>query len=243
MEAPHATDTTMTSQSTTSPAELTASPVPPTEILAAGERFTLLPDRAAFWGRTRTLFLSDVHLGKAQTLAAAGIGLPVDAILEAQLQAITGVIQRVRAERVFIIGDLIHAPIGLTTPLIEKVAQWRTTFTTDLLLIPGNHDRKIELVASSWNIQITDPVYQEGPFTFVHDPASASSDGEYLWSGHTHPAAYLRQGKGGFKIPCFYVGQTFTVLPAFSHFTGGVVIKPAPNERLFGLVSDRVIAL
>lgn len=246
-----ATNTSMPAQDCIQTSHLVPGALPPTVIHLGGEEITLLPQRAAFWARTQTLFLSDVHLGKAQTLAAIGIGLPCEAMLQAQLQALESLIQHVHARRVFIIGDLIHAPVGLTAELIETVAAWRTSCTTELVLIPGNHDRKIERVASSWKIQLTDAVYQEGPFTFAHDPVSAppspptptSTGGGFQWSGHIHPAAKIRQGKGSLKLPCFHIGRTFAVLPAFSPFTGGVSVRPAPGERLYGIVSDRVIPL
>src|SRR5262249_50769057 len=39
----------------------------------AGERVTLLAERAAYWQRTRTLLVADTHFGKAATFRAAGI--------------------------------------------------------------------------------------------------------------------------------------------------------------------------
>mgnify|MGYP000930301407 CR=1 FL=1 len=41
------------------------------EIPLLGESLALLPERAAFWGRTRTLFVADFHLGKAASFRKA----------------------------------------------------------------------------------------------------------------------------------------------------------------------------
>ena len=46
------------------------------ECEVAGERLVLLPEKAAFWPRTRALFVADFHLGKAATFRSAGIPLP-----------------------------------------------------------------------------------------------------------------------------------------------------------------------
>jgi len=41
-----------------------------------GEGVELCADRALFWTRTRTLFVADVHLGKAAAFRAGGVPLP-----------------------------------------------------------------------------------------------------------------------------------------------------------------------
>ncbi len=41
-----------------------------------GEHVSLLPERALFWPRAATLFITDVHLGKAATFRAAAISIP-----------------------------------------------------------------------------------------------------------------------------------------------------------------------
>ena len=46
------------------------------EINVASERLWLLPDRAAYWPRTKTLLIADAHLGKAAAFRRAGIPVP-----------------------------------------------------------------------------------------------------------------------------------------------------------------------
>jgi hypothetical protein len=41
-----------------------------------GEAVELCADRALFWTRTRTLFVADVHLGKAAAFRAGGVPVP-----------------------------------------------------------------------------------------------------------------------------------------------------------------------
>jgi metallophosphoesterase superfamily enzyme len=46
------------------------------ECIVMGERFVLLPEKAAFWPAMKTLFVADFHLGKAASFRRAGIPLP-----------------------------------------------------------------------------------------------------------------------------------------------------------------------
>ena len=42
----------------------------------AGEAVCLLPRRALWWRAMRTLFVADVHLGKAETFRTLGVPVP-----------------------------------------------------------------------------------------------------------------------------------------------------------------------
>ena len=43
----------------------------------AGQELILMPERAAFWERTQTLFIADAHWGKAATFRAHAIPIPM----------------------------------------------------------------------------------------------------------------------------------------------------------------------
>ena len=45
-------------------------------ITVAGEALLLLPERAAYIERTRTLLIADAHFGKAAAFRAAGVLVP-----------------------------------------------------------------------------------------------------------------------------------------------------------------------
>ena len=55
-----------------------ASPQPVHRATLAGEAVELLPERALHWIRERTLFVADVHLGKAAAFRAGGVPVPRD---------------------------------------------------------------------------------------------------------------------------------------------------------------------
>jgi len=207
----------------------------------AGEAVELRPERAAHWTGGRALLLADLHLGKSGAFRAAGAAVP-DGDVHEQLDRLEAALTATAAERVIVVGDLLHAPAGLTPSLIDAVASWRARHTHEWSVIPGNHDRRIGTLAESWNLSIRDETLRVGPFAFCHDPhdplVGTACDG-YVWSGHTHPAVRLRLAAQRVRVPAFVVGRDRAILPAFSRFTGGVAHRPQPGDRLFAVTPGR----
>ena len=80
----------------------------------------------------------------------------------------------------------------------------------------------------------------EGPFAFVHHPATPREG--YAIAGHLHPAATLvGRGRQAERLPCFWFGARCAVLPAFGEFTGMASIEPRAGDRVFVIAGDRVV--
>jgi DNA ligase-associated metallophosphoesterase len=199
----------------------------------------LLPERAVYWPHAKTVLVADVHLGKCEAIRVEGGPMP-DSILRADLERLGAVLARTEAARLVVLGDLLHAAAGVTPWLIDEVAAWRCRAApaTEVVLVPGNHDTRIPAVASAWGLRV-ERDFAEPPFGFCHHPCER--EGLYMWAGHIHPLASLRSRRDELLLPAFWLGARTAVLPAFSAFTGGVPIRPAPGERLFAAVEDRVI--
>lgn len=213
----------------------------------AGERVAFLPQRAAWWERARTLILADLHLGKAEAFAAAGAGLN-GGVLDETLARISHCALALNASRLIIVGDLLHAPAGLTPGLIDRVREWRRTLTAQIVVVPGNHDRRIETVAREWDLLVTGSSLVEPPFGFVHDPIDippppALPDARAWWVGHVHPCVWLGGRADALKLPCFIVSDRAIQLPAFSTFTSGVCVRTAPGERVHVIADSTVLPL
>ncbi len=211
---------------------------------AAGERVVLLPERAAWWPGVRTLLVADLHLGKADAMRAHGAAVPT-ATNHESLTRLARLVERHAAARVMVLGDLLHAPLGITEDLVESVAVWRAGVDVELVLVPGNHDRKVERVAERWGMRVTAGVVREGVFEFVHDDAARAhaEQASFVWSGHVHPVARVRAPGGMLRPACFVVGGRGCVLPAFSLFTGGAPVCAHGGERLYACADDVVIEL
>ncbi len=214
----------------------------------AGQHVTLLPHRAAFWHEQATLLVADLHLGKVE--AYASLGLPLPDMMRAQLRALDAVIAATSPTRVLILGDLLHAPAGLTEPMLETVRVWRESHTCEFAVIPGNHDRHLDKVAQWWGMRALPERHDEGPFTFIHEPAPIA--GRFVFAGHVHPVVKLRSSADTLKLWCFVIDASggpsahaksgVCTLPAFCDFTsGGVVDQRIGARRIYAIADGRVV--
>lgn len=204
----------------------------------AGEHIELLPERAVWWRSARMLLVADLHLGKEHAFAKAGIGVP-GAVLDETLARLSRCVKRTGAERLFVAGDLLHAELGTTPELIERVAAWRADLDATIEIVPGNHDRNITDVAARWRLRLHPSKLCMGPFRIVHEPDAGCAD-RYTWAGHLHPAVELSAAGDSLRLPCFRIGTTVGVLPAFSVFTGRVAAAACPGDRFYAVTPERV---
>jgi uncharacterized protein len=205
-----------------------------------GETIELLPERGAYWPARRTLLVADLHLGKEHAFGAAGIGVP-STVLAETLDRLARCVVMTGAERVLILGDLLHARSGTTPEVVGRVAEWRSSINAALLLVPGNHDRGVEAVCEAWGIALGPERLEEPPFRFTHVPPERGDASLYTIAGHLHPAVRLGGGADSLRLPCFRVGRRCTVLPAFSRFTGRTAADFRPGDRLYALTETHVL--
>ncbi|MEZ6232769.1 MAG: ligase-associated DNA damage response endonuclease PdeM [Phycisphaerales bacterium] len=215
------------------------------EIEAVGERLWLMPERAVWWPRRETLIVADLHLGKSQALRAGGAAVPAG-VLDESLARLTSAIERAGATRLLVVGDLLHAGIGLTPDLIDRVAAWRREFPGVVAVVPGNHDRSLARVRDAWGLEITDGIHVDAPLAFVHDPATCENADAlpgvgFTWCGHVHPAVRIRGGGDAVKLPCFAIGPRLGLLPAFTRFAAGGGWSRASGWRTIAIAEERLI--
>ncbi|MEN0020954.1 MAG: hypothetical protein AAF747_08745, partial [Planctomycetota bacterium] len=94
-----------------------------------------------------TLLVADTHFGKAEAYRKHGVALPVS-LLDDSLDRLSRAVRATAAERVIVLGDLLHAPVGTTSSLLEAVAEWRAGFPAQIDVVPGNHDRGLHRAAA-----------------------------------------------------------------------------------------------
>ena len=207
------------------------------EVNVAGETLVLRGDRSLYWPRERALVVADVHVGKTESLRGDGVAVP-DGTMFDDLVRLSSAIEETAAERVIVIGDLVHDARGLTPVVREFVARWRRTVPCRLDLVLGNHDRRVRQLPLDWEMVVHDPCLTLAPFAFCHEEAVA---GAYTFVGHVHPAINLSGGGDGVRVPCFHVGASVMVLPAFSTLTAGVAVHLEPGERAIAVVQGYVV--
>jgi DNA ligase-associated metallophosphoesterase len=223
-------------------------PVPPDsgiELALAGSVVRLLAQRALWWPAERTLFVADVHLGKAETFRALGVPVPAGPT-EATLRRLAALVDDTAARRLVVLGDLLHARVAQQSATLGALRAWRRERAAlHFTLVRGNHDDRAGDPPADLGIEVVDAPSRLGPFALCHEPEPTPdpcAPAGYRLAGHRHPAVRLR-GRAGdrARLPCFQVGPGQAVLPAFGEFTGAADVVPAPRERLFAIAGDRVI--
>jgi len=231
-------------------------------LVVAGVSLRLLAGRAVWWPEASTLFVADVHLGKAESFSALGVPVPRGPTA-ATLDRLAGLVDACAATRLVVLGDLLHARQAQAPATIGLLRQWRARHAgLHCVLVRGNHDDHAGDPPADLGIEMVTEGERLGPFSLCHVPCdsgappSAASGvdqrsgdrqcqpGGYRLAGHLHPAVRL-SGRGGasVRLPCFRVGESQMVLPAFGDFTGGATIVRIAGERVFAIAPPRVIEL
>lgn len=200
----------------------------------------LTPGRSIFWEEKKLLILSDLHLGKSGHFRKSGIAVPQKVFRE-DLQRLFDQVRFFNPKELLIVGDLFHSTDNKEHELFLK---WRKDMPiTPIRLIRGNHD----ILPGEWyaeaGIELVENELVIDEFVFTHDISSASSsNGHYYFSGHIHPGIVLNgMGKQSIRLPCFYFGKQFAVLPAFGKFTGTHAMDPGKGDHVFAILEKEVI--
>ncbi|WP_300602312.1 ligase-associated DNA damage response endonuclease PdeM [Niabella sp.] len=211
-----------------------------TEIHYKDETLILSAARAAYWPARKMLMLADLHLGKTGYFRAHGIPVSRE-VMEDDLRRLTGLIEQFKPEQVLVAGDMFHHRFNNDVLVFKN---WRQAYQElQFVLVPGNHDRHMEVDYADLSIQVTGPEHINPPFHFVHEMEEAHPE-RLTISGHVHPG-YLLSGKArqALCLPCFVYGPHQLLLPAFSAFTGlCTTFEKAPGAHYFVISGDKIFA-
>ena len=208
----------------------------------AGERLSLLPERAAYWERMTTLFVADPHFGKAAAFRAAGVLVPRGTTSET-LARLDRCLAQTDASRIVFLGDFLHAKEGRSPETFRTINEWRERRSSvETILVRGNHDARAGDPPKELRIVCVSAPVLEAPFVFAHHPVR--SDDGYVLAGHVHPGVTLYgAGKQASKLPCFWFGRETAVLPAFGEFTGLARVSPVEGDRVWVTVDGSVVSV
>lgn len=202
-----------------------------------GHPLTLLGQRAVYLPQSRTLVLSDVHLGKAATFQIHGIPVPKGDDLH-DLSRMSQLIESTQAKHLIIAGDLLHSPSGISPELIDSLDSWIQKCPASLTLVCGNHDRR----AFQRHQMESVSTLEINGLQIIHDPEDAA-EGPAI-CGHLHPVIQMKEGlRRSLRAPCFWLRQQTLILPSFGTFTGGHPIRPTPGQRVFAANNQRVVEI
>ena len=205
-----------------------------------GEELILHPYRCVYWEKEETLWISDLHLGKANHFQKSGIPIP-DQLSDQNWSRLYHLLDQFAPSKVLFMGDLFHSKINIDWTILGR---FLSIFeSTSYYLIKGNHDILDSNEYQNNDLSVHDEL-KIPPFIFTHHPLNEIEDGWYNICGHVHPAVRLRGlARQGAKVPCYYFSENQGILPAFGAFTGTAAIKPSKKDSLYLIVDDQVIAV
>jgi DNA ligase-associated metallophosphoesterase len=196
------------------------------ETTIAREAVLLLASRALYWVREQRLFLSDLHLGKADVFRRAGIGLPRGGTAD-DLGRLSDALHATGAREVWILGDVVHGAVH-DSAWRDDWSAWRAAHPDiGVAALAGNHDRA--LAGAGLGVELLGEAHDTGPFALRHEPTVVP--GLHVLSGHLHPCIAV-PGLGPRRWPVFWLQADTTVLPAFSEFTGGCQVDASGRDGI-----------
>ena len=200
--------------------------------------------RCVYWEERKALIVSDLHFGKTGHFRKSGIAVPQN-IFKEDLQRLFAEIQFYQPRQVIIVGDMFHSRENKEMNLFLK---WRNDISAiEVVLVKGNHD----VLAEGWykkaGITVKKEKLQVGKFSFIHDITDYDEEKDfdgYLFSGHIHPGVSVRSGiRQMLNFPCYYFGEKYAVLPAFSKFTGLYCIDPKMKDTVYAITDKALIKI
>lgn len=201
-----------------------------------GESVLLLGARALYRPASQALLIADLHLGKGDAFRRAGIGLPRGGTLH-DLERLDALLARWPTRIVWILGDMLHGPLH-EAHWVQQWQQWRMRHAAlEIAVIRGNHDHALR--ADTLHVHDAGEQSDDGHLVLRHAPHPVA--GRHVLCGHVHPLCALPGLPR--RLPAFWLRPGITILPAFSHFTAGVVPALREGERLAPCVDEEIVPL
>src|SRR3954451_12949016 len=98
--------------------------MPEKAVEIAGEKLVARADASLLWPAQSTLFVADVHFGKAASFRAAAVPVPVGTTASI-LARLTQAIEATNPRRLVFLGDLWHAKEGRREEIFSSLRDWR----------------------------------------------------------------------------------------------------------------------
>lgn len=209
------------------------------EVTVGRESALLLPDRAMWLPRFRTLLIADLHIGKGMHFRKAGIPIP-GGVAESDLLRLDHLVRKWKPAEVIFLGDLFHSrynsewdAFGLQITRMRKVR---------FILVRGNHDILEQAHYDQFGIQVHADTLPLGGLMLSHDRMDQIPEGSYNLAGHVHPGFRLKgKARQSAMLPCFHLGPQAGILPAFGRFTGMKAMMAQPDDQVVVVVNDKLL--
>lgn len=216
------------------------------QITLDGHSMALLPSGAVLSPDSLTLWVADIHLGKAATFRNLGIPVPQGTTTQT-LAKLSRDIEEYGIVQLVVLGDFLHGKaVQRANATLDALARWRERHAKlRITLVRGNHDDRAGDPAQRFAIDVVDqPFMLDGLYgCHDHDEIQRYLPGPVL-HGHVHPVVrIIGRGKDRLRLPCFLVSKDRCLLPAYGAFTGGFVVQPNADQTCYVIADQAVYRL
>jgi DNA ligase-associated metallophosphoesterase len=202
----------------------------PSQISVAGN--VLLDGRLAiFHKRQGWLAVADLHYGYELSQRAAGNLFPLWGMQSIE-ERLLELLRDYSPSHLILLGDLVHDRAA-KDELLSLVTRLRES--CEVLLIAGNHDRRLD------DVDLVESWQSEG-FYFHHGHCETEQRDVIQVIGHHHPAATIRDGAGlHLKLPAFVQEENCWIMPAFSPWAAGTSWTATESSRVWLCSPQRIL--
>lgn len=197
-------------------------------ITVKGELVHLLPQRALYRPKHRTLYVADLLW---RTPAAHD-----------ELRRLTAALKSVGARRLVILGGLVSTP-ELEPAVITAVEKWRAVDPAlHIDLVASDHAQSLDALPASWHMHTLPPLFDDAGFVLSHVPAPDAEG--FVLCGALNPTWKMYgRGKQEMILPSFVQTARMLVFPAFSHFMSTPRYRFDDLEHVYGVTDQHVIQI
>lgn len=201
----------------------------------------LLKEKAVWIPEMSSIFIADLHFGKAAHFRKSGIPIP-EPIHQEDLTILHTLITTYNPKNVYFLGDLFHSDLNQQWTTLNHFLRGFAQVNFNLVL--GNHDI---LPASEYDLStfgvFREPLELEN-LILSHEPLDEIEKDKINLCGHIHPGIRLvGKARQSIRLSCFFYKPNQLILPAFGKFTGLALVKPSSNDQVFGITNKRVIPI
>lgn len=181
------------------------------------------------------LIIADLHLGYENALLSEGVLIPkfqYKKIIKRLEEIFQNANSYCRIKRVIINGDLKHE-FGRKSRQEDKetseLINFLRHYTTEIVLIRGNHDNFIRAIAENLNVKFCEN-FEVKNFFILHGDKIPKNFNDLVKNktiviAHEHPCVGLRTSERTEKMKCFLKGNfknnNLIVMPAFNFIAEG----------------------
>ncbi|NVK03213.1 MAG: ligase-associated DNA damage response endonuclease PdeM [Flavobacteriia bacterium] len=207
------------------------------KIVLQNEDVEITAERTLWFERKQTLFLSDVHLGKATHFRKAGMYISGKTGFK-DLDRIAFQLRHFQPNRIVFLGDLFHSEYNQEW---EAFIDLRNHFKeVEFILIEGNHDIMDLKFYERAGVKVIEEGYIEDGWEWRHHPSENPVG--FQICGHIHPGVRIRgKARQSLTLPCFVHEPNRFIFPAFGRLTGKVRYEGANGSRYYAIAGSEIL--